>query len=85
MIIKKVNGAKVPLPYTGPTFTVYKEGDYIVFDDPRFNVAFDGRKMLKIRVCLAIHYGLCHLQDDHVSYYPFEDYLSEDSSCDFYI
>ena len=74
---------KTPLPYHGQEFSIYKHGMYILFDDPRFNVAFDGGELLKVRVCVPIKYGLCHLQNDSSVTYPFANYLSEDSVCEF--
>lgn len=78
-----VNDVKTPMPYVGSTYKIYREGIYIVFDDPRFNVAFDGHNFLKVRVCEPVHYGLCSLQKGSSVEYPFKKYLAEDSACEF--
>ena len=77
----KVNGAKTPLPHLSGSFNVYEEKTYIVFDDPRFIIHFDGKELLKIQVCDPVYYGLCRLHTGSEVNYPFTNYISEDSTC----
>lgn len=70
------------LPTIVKTAHVYREGPYIVFDYPKFYVAFDGDKLMKMRVCVDQWRGLCRAYDNIFYRLPLKRYLTEDSTCD---
>lgn len=77
-----VAGAETDLPFTAGDLQAYNENNNIVVDSPKFNVAFDGKFVSRIRLCSPMTCGLCKLKENTDKVFPFTEYITnEDNTC----
>ena len=73
----KVNGVEKSLPFSFEYFNVYRYDHYIVFDDNKFQLYFNGFDLMKLRVCEKEWIGLCRIDNQHYEHYPYASLFAD--------